>query len=287
MSSSPESSGSQGIRVRDLVVRYGRTLAVDRLSLDVPLGRITALLGPNGAGKTSTVRCIVGVQQPDSGTITVCGHDVGREPQAAKSRIGYVPETGSLYEALTAVETLLLKGRLHGLPDESILARSHHLLGVMGIEERATDPIAAYSKGMRQKVVLAAALLTDPDVLILDEPLSGLDAETTQVVKELLALLTERDKAVLYCSHLLDVVERVAERVLILSDGSLVAAGTLDELRRDPATARDPSLEGIFRQVTRAPDPRRQAERLLAWPGSRHALERPMTTEHRSSGRQG
>ncbi len=257
MSSSPETQASQGIDVRDLTVRYGDDTAVDGLSFEVAAGEVLALLGPNGSGKSSTVRCVVGIQTPQHGTIHIAGHDVARQAQQAKAAIGYVPEQASLYEALTPMETLLLKGRLHGIGDDAIEARGGHMLDVLGIGDRAHEPVTAFSKGMRQKVVLAAALLPDPQVLVLDEPLAGLDAETTQLAKELLALETSRGRAILYCSHLLDIVEKVADRIAILTAGRLVTVGSLEELLDQP------SLEAVFRHITDAVDPATQARRLL------------------------
>jgi len=252
---------ASGISIEDLVVDYGEHRAVDHVSFAVRPGSVVALLGPNGAGKTSTVRCVVGLQAPTAGRVTVAGHDVARDPEGAKARLGYVPEHGSLYNTLTPRETLLLKGRLHHMSDEQIEARAQHLLGVLGLANRIDDPIVGFSKGMRQKVVLSVALLPDPDVFVLDEPLSGLDAETTQLVKEFLGVLAESGKAVLYCSHLLDIVEKVASDILILRAGKLEAHGTLAELRAKDAQQGD--LEGIFRAVTEASDPAELARRLL------------------------
>jgi len=254
------------IQVDNLIVRYADNLAVDDLSFTVSAGEVLALLGPNGAGKTSTVRCLVGLQQPSAGTLRVSGIDVSANPVAAKQRIAYVPEHGSLYEVLTPIETLELKGRLMGLDEDRIRTRAEHLLDVLGIADRQHDTMAGFSKGMRQKVVFACMLLADADAYVLDEPLSGLDAETTQLAKELIRLLTEKRRAVLYCSHLLDVVERVADRILILAKGKRVAAGTLEELRSHEVVTSDPSLDRIFRNLTKAADPRAQAERLLSDP---------------------
>ena len=256
--------GQQGILVEELTVRYGDLTAVAKLSFGVEPGSVVALLGPNGSGKSSTVRCLVGIQEPSDGRIEIAGHDVEREARAAKASIGYVPEHAQLYDVLTPRETLLLKGRLHGIDDATILERGAHLLEVLGIGGEIDEPIVGFSKGMRQKVVFACALLTDPQVLVLDEPLSGLDAETTQLVKELLRLEAERGRAILYCSHLLDIVERVADRILILSKGEVVSEGSLEELRA--RLGGDPSLESIFRSVTAAADPRVEAQRLLDWP---------------------
>ncbi|HMQ22479.1 MAG TPA: ABC transporter ATP-binding protein [Planctomycetota bacterium] len=255
----PQERASEGIRVAGLEVRYGERAAVHDLSFEVESGRIVALLGPNGAGKSSTVRCLIGLQEPSAGTATIQGIDVAKDPERAKRKLAYVPEHGSLYEVLTPMETLLLAGRLHGLEDDVCIARGEHLLAELGLLDRAHAPVAGFSKGMRQKLVLACAILTDPDVLVLDEPLSGLDAETTLLVKELLLAWRARGAAILYCSHMLDVVEKLADRILILDQGRLVADGTLEELR----SGADSSLDEIFRDITKASDPKARAQRLL------------------------
>lgn len=252
-----------GIEIRDLVVRYGDHVAVSELSFTVERGQVVALLGPNGAGKSSAVRCLVGLQKPSAGHAKIGGIDVTSDPEAAKRTLAYVPEHGSLYEVLTPIETLLLQGRLHGMDDERIEGRGTQLLEELGLGDRLHAPIAGFSKGMRQKLVLACAILTEPDVLVLDEPLSGLDAETTLLVKELLATWRERGASILYCSHLLDVVEKLADRILILNEGKLVAEGTIDELRGQATSGGHPSLDEIFRSVTDAGDPAIRARRLL------------------------
>ena len=260
---SPPQAIPAGIRVEDLSVRYGEEVAVDSLSFEVPRGQVVALLGPNGAGKSSTVRCLVGLQLPSSGSASILGIEVAKHPEAAKARLAYIPEHGSLYEVLTAMETMLLQGRLHGMDDASIERRSVSILGELGLGERLQAPVGSFSKGMRQKLVLACAILTQPEVLVLDEALSGLDAETTLLVKELLGAWKTRSASILYCSHLMDVVEKVADRILILDRGRLVASGTLDELRGKAQAGVHPSLEQIFRAVTQAGDPRERAQRLL------------------------
>jgi ABC-2 type transport system ATP-binding protein len=254
------------IKIQDLVVRYGDNTAVQGLSLEVQAGQVLALLGPSCAGKSSTVRCLVGLQIPTAGQLSIAGHDLIHECEAARKALGYIPEQGHLYEVLTPRETLLLRGRLFGLQDELTHARGSHLCEALEILDRIDDPISGFSKGMRQKVVLAVALLSDPQVLVLDEPLSGLDAETTQLVKALLQELTRRGRAILYCSHLLDIVEKIADEIVILNDGAKVAEGSLDELQAMDEVAGHPSLESIFRRLTSAADPLERAQQLLDLP---------------------
>ena len=249
------------IRVDSLRKSYGDLVAVKCLSLEVPKGEILALLGPNGAGKTTTVHCIVGLQKPDSGTILVDGLDVQTDAMKARSRIAYVPEIANLYEALTPDEYLTLRGRLFEMTEETIRASIVRLLDGFGILERQHDPMVGFSKGMTQKVVLSGALLTKPRVMVLDEPLSGLDVETTSVLKEVMREFARQGGSVLYCSHMLDVVETVADRVAILAAGDLVALGTMDELRSGGRS--DQRLEEIFRQLTSASDPAARARAIL------------------------
>lgn len=249
------------IRVDSLRKSYGHLVAVKGLSFEVQKGEILALLGPNGAGKSTTVSCIVGLQKPDSGTIVVDGLDVQRDAIAARSRIAYVPEVANLYEALTPDEYLTLRGRLFEMTEETIRASIVRLLDGFGILGRQHDPMFGFSKGMTQKVVLSSALLTRPRVLVLDEPLSGLDVETTSVLKEVMREFARQGGSVLYCSHMLDVVETVAHRVAILAGGELVALGTMDELRSGGRD--DQRLEAIFRQLTFASDPAAQARAIL------------------------
>ncbi|MEM7200797.1 MAG: ABC transporter ATP-binding protein [Planctomycetota bacterium] len=256
------------IRIEHLHKAYGDFVAVDDLSLTAAAGEVVALLGPNGAGKTTTVSCIVGLLQPDRGRVEVCGADVVTDPVAAKQRLSYVPEVAALYQALTPEEYLALRGRLFGLSEATIAASTTRLLEGFGIGDRRRQPMAGFSKGMTQKVALAAALLTEPQALVLDEPLAGLDVETTMVVKELLRAFAARGGVVLYCSHLLDVVETVAHRVAVLDRGSLLAVGTMAELRNRTGGEAQ-GLEQLFQRLTKAADPVERARTLLGDSGTR------------------
>ncbi len=255
------------IRIESLRKTYGDLVAVDDLSLHVAAGEILALLGPNGAGKTTTVSCLVGLLAPDRGRIEVSGIDLRADPPAAKRALAYVPELAALYQALTPEEYLALKGRLFSMPEPQIARATDRLLEGFGLLERKREPMVGFSKGMTQKVALASALLTEPKVLVLDEPLSGLDAETTLVVKELLRGFAARGGAVLYCSHMLDVVETLAHRIAVLDRGRLQALGTLEELRRS-AGGGGQRLEQLFRQLTAAADPVARARLLLGEGGA-------------------
>lgn len=249
------------ISVEGFSKRYGERLAVDRVSFEVRGGEVFALLGPNGAGKSTIVRALVGLHAASSGTVRVAGHDVASAPLEAKQNLGYLPEVAQLYESLTAREHLVLVGRLHRLDPARAAAQIGALLAALDLAEQADAPLASYSKGMKQKVALAGALLPDPKVLVLDEPLSGLDAETALVVRALVREAAARGRAVLYTSHLLDVVEKVADRVAILVRGSIAAIGTLAEVRAAAGGRGD--LAEIFATLVRSEDPSARARAIL------------------------
>ncbi len=237
------------IRLRQLAKRYGETEAVGGLDLDIPTGQLLGLLGPNGAGKSTTVKMLTGILLPSAGTAEVFGVDVVRDPVAVKRIVGYVPESGAVFETLTGAEYLELVAALHRLPVETSAARIRHLADFFELAERTlrAEQLAAYSKGTRQKVVIAAALLHNPQAIFFDEPLNGLDANATLAFKTLLTTLAREGKTIVYCSHLLDVVERVCERVVIMDHGRVIADGSLAELQ---ARTGETSLERAFNQLT-------------------------------------
>lgn len=251
------------LRLQGLRKSYGSFTALHGLDLHVAPGEILALLGPNGAGKSTTVKCIVGLLRPDAGSVTIDGIDALGRPHDARSRIGYLPEVARLHEVLTPWEYLLLKGRLFDLDDGTIRATGERLLAGFGLLERGNEPMVAFSKGMLQKVSIAAALLTGPRVLVFDEPLSGLDVTTTLVVKELMREFARRGGAVLHCSHLLDVVESMAHRIAVLDQGKLLACGTAAELRTQAGTGAATHLDMVFRTLVRASDPDATAKAIL------------------------
>ena len=241
---------------------YGPLVALEGLNLEVKPGEILALLGPNGAGKSTAVKCLVGMLKPDSGTVHVDGLDALGAPESRRL-IGYLPEVARLHETLTPWEFLLLKGRLFDLEDAAIAARAERLLAGFGLLERRDEPMVAFSKGMLQKVSISAALLTDPKLLVFDEPLSGLDVTTAQVVKELMHEFAGRGGAVLHCSHLLDVVEHTAHRIAVLDKGKLLAQGTAAELRAQAGAGAATHLDQVFRSLVQASDPAQAANAIL------------------------
>ncbi|MFO1053445.1 MAG: ABC transporter ATP-binding protein [Planctomycetota bacterium] len=250
------------IEVRGLRKCYGDVVAVQGLDLTAERGSILALLGPNGAGKSTTIRCIVGLTEPDTGTVRVAGHDVRTDPTAARRATSYLAEVTRVHDALTPLEYLRLKGRLFDLSEATIAARAERLLAGFGLLERRHEPMAGFSKGMVQKASLAAALIVEPQVLVLDEPLTGLDVDATLVFKEVLRGFSQAGGTVLYSSHLLDVVETLADAVAVIDRGRLLALGSLAELRARAGGSAS-RLDEVFRALTQAADPAERAREIL------------------------
>lgn len=230
-----------------LTKRYDEKVALSDLDLRVEPGEILGFLGPNGAGKSTTVKILTGLIRADSGRAIVAGFDVAAEPMEVKKRVGYVPETPSLYPALTANEYLELIACLHHIEPKGARARCDELLELFGLSDVSDQRVKEFSKGMRQKVVIAAALLHRPEVLILDEPLDGLDANTALVMKELLRRLAAQGRTILFSSHVLEVVERICTRIFIIDKGRYVADGTAEKIRLDTGAA---SLDEAFGKLT-------------------------------------
>ena len=237
------------IRLDKLAKSYGAQQAVRGIDLEIPTGQLVGLLGPNGAGKSTTIKMLTGMLAPTSGTAEVEGFDVDREPLEVKKVVGYVPESGALFEALTAQEYLRFVASLYHIPEQEADLRIARFARFFDLEgETLTDkPLAAYSKGMRQKVVITSALLHNPKVVFFDEPLNGLDANAALSFKTLITSLARDGKTIVYCSHILDVVERVCERVVIIHEGRIVADGSVADLRERSGTA---TLEAAFNKLT-------------------------------------
>ena len=250
------------IEVRGLHKRYGVDPVLRGIDFEVPPGCVFGLIGPNGAGKSTTVKILCGMLEFDSGEVRVAGLDVRTEAIGVKRRIGYVPESAALYETLKASEHLLLVGRMQGLEDDLIRQRSSALFDAFELRARLHSRIGSLSKGMRQKLMFAAALLHDPDVIFLDEPLSGLDVASTALIKELLAELAGAGKTIFYCSHIMDVVERVCDRIAIVDDGRIIASGTFDELRAESEGGG--TLERVFMSLTQGGDAHERVRDILS-----------------------
>lgn len=239
------------IEVQRISRCFGAKRAVDDLCFTVNRGEIFALLGPNGAGKTTTIKMILGLLRPDSGAIIYNGTPVIFGDTQVKTRIGYVPEDCALYENLTAREYLEFIGNLHHLDPELLRPRLISLLQLMELDTRANDLIRDFSKGMKQKVLILSSLLHDPEVVILDEPFSGLDANSTSVFKEMIRQLAQRGKTVIFCSHVLEVVEQLVDRILIIDQGRQLITGTPAEII---SRTGHNSLARAFNELTGAPD---------------------------------
>ncbi len=237
------------IRVDNLRFRYDAGEVLHGISFEVNRGQVTGLLGPNGAGKSTTLKILTCILQIREGNVSIEGLELPQQAFGVKKRIGYVPESAELYETLSALEFLELCGRLHEIEEPVLQKRIDVLLENFGLSSQRRSRLGSYSKGMRQKVLISAALLHDPTVIILDEPLTGLDVESAMMTKDLLASLAARGKTVLYSSHVLDVVERFCDRVLIINQGNLIADGTPGDLK---SRTQEASLEAVFRDLTHA-----------------------------------
>jgi ABC-2 type transport system ATP-binding protein len=237
------------IETRNLFKRYGEKAAVNNVSFDVHSGEIFGFLGPNGAGKTTTIKMIVGLLQPTSGSVKVAGYDVQTQPLLAKAASGYVPDTPNLYAKLSGRELLRFVGDLYSLDRQQVTRRMDELLRILELTAAADDTIDSYSHGMQQKASLAAALVHDPRVLVLDEPTVGLDPKSARLIKDILRQLADRGAAVMLSTHILEIAERMCDRIGIISKGELVAMGTMDELRALGQSG-ETSLEDIFLGLT-------------------------------------
>jgi len=242
-------SGLTLIEIRNLVKRYGEKMAVNNVSLEVHGGEVFGFLGPNGAGKTTTIKVIVGLLQPTSGTVKVAGYDVQTQPLLAKASSGYVPDTPNLYAKLTARELLRFVGDLYDLDRKQVVQRADELLHMFDLTAAANDTIDSYSHGMQQKASLASALMHDPKVLVLDEPTVGLDPKSARLIKDILRQMAERGAAVFLTTHILEIAERMCDRIGIINKGELIAVGTMNELR-SLGQAGEVSLEDIFLGLT-------------------------------------
>ncbi len=237
------------IETRSLVKRYGDKVAVNNVSFNVFAGEVFGFLGPNGAGKTTTIKMIVGLLQPTSGMVKVAGFDVLSQPMLAKASCGYVPDTPNLYAKLTGRELLHFVSDLYNLDRAHAAHRIDELLRMFDLAGAADDTVDSYSHGMQQKASLAAALMHDPKVLVLDEPTVGLDPKSARLIKDILRQLADRGAAVMLSTHILEIAERMCDRIGIINKGELIAVGTMDELRTLDKTGQA-SLEDIFLSLT-------------------------------------
>jgi ABC-2 type transport system ATP-binding protein len=238
---------------------FGSQTAVDAISFEIPAGQIVGFLGPNGAGKSTTLKMLTGMIEPTSGTATVCGFDLRRDPIEVKRHVGFVPDSGAVFESLTGLEYLEMVAALYGIPRSAARHRIEQFITFfdLGFDTLTDKLLGAYSKGMRRKVVITAALLHNPPVVFFDEPLDGLDANAAVGFKALIQTLAREGKTIVYSSHILDVVERVCHRVIIIDKGKVLVDGKPDEL---VAASSSGTLERLFTQLTGGAELERKAE---------------------------
>lgn len=237
------------IELKDLTKRYSDIMAVDNINLFIPKGEIFGFIGPNGAGKTTTINMLGGILAPTSGTVAICGINMEDHPEKAKSKIGFIPDRPYLYEKLTGMEFLKFTADLYGVDEDAFLRKAREKLEMFSLTDWSDELIESYSHGMKQRLVMAAALLHDPEVIIVDEPMVGLDPVAINLVKNLLQRLAKQGVTVFMSTHTLKVAEDVCDRIGIIHKGSLIALGTTEDLKRD-AHAAEADLEQVFIRLT-------------------------------------
>jgi len=245
------------ISIKNLQKSYGSKQVLKGIDLEIQPGQVIGYIGPNGAGKSTTVKILTGLIPDFEGEVSIFGQQLNNSVgiTEVKRRIGYVPENAEIYEVLTPMEYLDFVGKLYGMEEAEIRNKAFKLLSAFGIGDKGDERMDTFSKGMRQKVLLISGLIHNPDILILDEPLSGLDANAVILVKEMISMLAREGKTIFYCSHMMDVVEKVSDRILLISNGEIIANGTFDELK----TYHGETLEKIFSKLTSSDNPAMQA----------------------------
>jgi ABC-2 type transport system ATP-binding protein len=237
------------IELTSLTKRYGSFKAVDAIDLRVPKGELFGFLGPNGAGKTTTLRMIAGILRPTSGMVRIAGIDISRDPMAAKAMLGYIPDRPYIYEKLTGAEFLRFVAGLYGQNGEKVEHRGRELLALFDLEQWRDELVESYSHGMRQKLIISSAFIHKPDVIVVDEPMVGLDPKAARILKDLFSEYTRRGHTIMMSTHTLEVAEAMCDRIGIIQGGKIRALGTMDELRASSASGTE-GLEQIFLKLT-------------------------------------
>ncbi|MBW4829646.1 MAG: ABC transporter ATP-binding protein [Clostridiaceae bacterium] len=249
------------ITIRGLEKSFGTKEVLKGINLDVEKGQIIGYIGPNGAGKSTTVKIMLGLINEYVGEIKIFGEDISSGNVEYKKKIGYVPEVAEIYDSLTGREYLTFIGELYGLDYDVADEKAKKLMELFNLEKVYDSRISSYSKGMRQKVVIISSLLNNPDILFLDEPLSGMDANSVMVFKEVLAELASQGKTIFYSSHIMEVVEKISNRIILINDGKIVADGSFDKLKEK---SMEGSLEEIFNNLTGFKEHREIAEEIVS-----------------------
>jgi ABC-2 type transport system ATP-binding protein len=237
------------IRVQDLVKTYGRFVAVNGVSLEVAPGEIHGFLGPNGAGKTTSIRVIAGLLKPTSGRIEINGHDLSREPEAAKASLGFIPDRPFLYEKLTAGEFLRFHGGLYGLDGDAVASRIGEMLELFELQRWERELVESFSHGMRQRLVMCAAFLHRPQAILVDEPMVGLDPRGARLIKDIFRAMSRKGVAILMSTHTLEVAQEMCDQISIIVGGRIIARGTVEQLRA-MAGGEDEALTPVFLKLT-------------------------------------
>ncbi|NNU77746.1 ABC transporter ATP-binding protein [Clostridium estertheticum] len=235
------------ISIKNLQMSYGNKLVLNGINLEIPRGQIIGYIGTNGAGKSTTIKIMLGILEGYSGTVEILGQDISNGSIEYKKKIGYVPELADIYENLTAYEYISFLGGIYGLEEKKLIERAEKLMGLFAMDNVINSRISSYSKGMKQKLLIICSLIHNPDILFFDEPLSGLDANSVMVFKEVMKTLAKGGKTIFYSSHIMDVVEKVSDRIILLNAGQIVADGSFEELNNNQMEG---SLEEIFNQLT-------------------------------------
>ena len=247
------------ISITNLYKNYGSKEVLKGINLDIYPGQIIGYIGPNGAGKSTTVKILCGLINDYEGKVLVKGIDIKEDPLRVKSITGYVPELAELYEVLTPAEFLGFIGQLYDMPEALIQERIYGIMNAFGMEGNIHQRMDSFSKGMKQKVLIASGIMHDPEIIILDEPLSGLDANSVIIVKELISNLAKEGKTIFYCSHMMDIVEKVSDRIVLINQGRVIANGSIEELKQERGNN---SLEKIFSELTATESPLLKADQL-------------------------
>lgn len=248
------------VSIRNLIKKYGQKQVLHGINLEIQPGQIIGYIGPNGAGKSTTVKILCGLIDDFEGEVTVMGHDLRSEQLEIKRRLGYIPENAALYESLTPLEFMQFVGRMRSMDEAVIVHKAESLMNLFEMKANLNQRIATFSKGMRQKVMICSSLLHNPELIFMDEPLSGLDANSVIMVKEMLSHLAKDGKTIFYSSHLMDVVEKISDRIVLIDQGNVIADGTFAELS---AQSNDENLEKMFTRLTGNNNPEEKADAFI------------------------